>query len=116
MRHVGGNITAQLQLKTDAVKNEIGEKVPGWLTMHVLVGWLDLSAGDSKYTVYDAKIQESTHIFVCDYQALDSRIGAENSRMVIGDKRYDVMCIDNPMGMNRHLEIYLKFTGGQNGT
>lgn len=116
MKRIGGNITAQLQLKTGSTKNEIGEKVPQWETIHTLMGWLDLASGDSKYTTYDAKIQESTHIFVCDYQVLDSRITAESSRMIINGRRYDVMLIDNPMELNKHLEIYLKFTGGQNGT
>lgn len=110
---IGGNITGNLQLKTASMKNDIGESVPTWITIHALTGWIDLSSGDSKYASYDAKIQESTHIFVCDYVALDSRIKAENSRMVINSKNYDVMLIDNPMGMNKHLEIYLKFTGGQ---
>lgn len=113
MKHVGGNITAQLQLKTGSTKNEIGEKVPQWETIHTLTGWLDLSAGDSKYTTYNAKLQESTHVFICNYIALDPRIKAENSRIIVNDRRYDVMLIDNPMEMNKHLEIYLKFTGGQ---
>lgn len=113
MKHIGGNITAQLQLKTGAVKNEIGEKVPQWETKHNLVGWLDLSSGDSKYTNYDAKIQESTHIFICDYQALNAAIKAENSRMIINGRKYDVLLIDNPMELNYQLEFYLKFTGGQ---
>ena len=33
--------------------------------------------------------------------------------MVIGNAAYDIMLIDNPMGMNRQLEFYLKFTGGK---
>lgn len=113
MKQVGGNITAQLQLKTGSTKNEIGEKVPQWETIHTLAGWLDLSAGDSKYTTYNAKLQESTHVFICNYVALDPRVKAENSRIIVNNRRYDVMLIDNPMEMNKHLEIYLKFTGGQ---
>lgn len=109
---IGGNLTGQLQLKTGTTKNEIGESVPQFTTRHTLKGWLDFSSGDSKHSSYNAKIQESTHVFICDYVTIDSRITAENGRMIINGKKFDVMIIDNPMEMNQHLEIYLKFTGG----
>lgn len=111
---IGGNITAEIQVSA-ASKNEIGEAVKSWETVQRLKGWLDLSSGDSKYTAYNAKIQESTHIFVADYKQLDSRIRAENSRLVINGSVYDVMLIDDPMELHQQLEIYLKYTGGQNG-
>lgn len=109
---IGGNIQGLIQVSTTE-KNEIGEAVKSWADVQTIKGWLDLSSGDSKYTVYSAKVQESTHVFVADYVQLDSRITAENSRMVIGGKRYDVMLIDDPMEMHKQLEIYLKYTGGQ---
>ena len=108
----GGNIQGLIQVSTTE-KNEIGEAVKSWADVQTITGWLDLSSGDSKYTVYSAKVQESTHVFVADYVQLDNRITAENSRMVIGGKRYDVMLIDDPMEMHKQLEIYLKYTGGQ---
>lgn len=113
MKKMHGNITAQLQIKTASSKNEIGEKVPGWTTVNTLTGWFDLSAGDSKYQSYNAKIQESTHVFVADYVELDSNVTSENSRLIVGGKTYDIMLIDNPMGLNYQLEISLKYTGGQ---
>lgn len=113
MNGISGNLIGSLQLKTGTTKNEIGESIPQWSTIHNLTGWLDLSSGDSKYTSYDAKIQESTHIFICDFVQLDQRIKAENSRMIANGRVYDVMLIDNPMEMNEQLEIYLKYTGGQ---
>ena len=109
---IGGNIQGLIQVSTTE-KNEIGEAVKSWADVQTITGWLDLSSGDSKYTVYSAKVQESTHVFVADYVQLDSRITAENSRMVIGGKRYDVMLIDDPMEMHKQLEIYLNYTGGQ---
>jgi len=114
MKGIGGNITAIIQVYT-ATKNEIGENVQTWADAQTIKGWLDLQAGDSKYTSFNAKMQESTHVFIADYVVLDSRITAENSRMVINGKRYDVLLIDNPMelGSGSQLEIYLKFTGGQ---
>ena len=114
MKGIGGNINAIIQVYT-AAKNEIGENVQTWADVQTIKGWLDLQAGDSKYATFHAKIQESTHIFIADYVSLDSRIKAENSRMVINGNRYDILLIDNPMemGVGSQLEIYLKFTGGQ---
>ena len=112
MIKIGGNIIAQLQVKTTH-RNAIGEAVPTWETRHALTGFLDLANGDSQYTTYHAKMQESTHYFICDYVPLAKDILPETSRMLINGKTYDVMVIDNPMGMNYHLEIYLKYTGGQ---
>lgn len=109
---IGGNVTAEIQTSTTS-KNAIGEAVKAWQTVQSITGWLDLSAGDSKYTTYNAKMQESTHIFIADYVALDASIKAENSRMIVNGSRYDVMLIDDPMGLHKQLEIYLKYTGGQ---
>lgn len=113
MRGIGGNVTAVIQTATVA-ENSIGEHVRQWANAQTLKGWLDLSGGDSKYTNYSAKIQESTHVFVADYVPL-AGIEPENSRMVINGKVYDILLIDNPMemGSGSQLEIYLKFTGGQ---
>lgn len=112
MKGIGGNITAVIQTQTDTV-NAIGEQEEVWTDAQTLEGWLDLTSGDSKYQSFNAKIQESTHVFVSDYVALSSGIDAENSRMVINGKRYDIMLVDDPMEMHQQLEVYLKFTGGQ---
>ena len=114
MKRIGGNVIAKLEYRS-VKKNEIGEDVDVWQHGMSLVGWLDLVSGDSKYTTYNAKIQESTHIFIADFRQLGAERVAEISRMVIDGNNYDVMLIDNPMGMGKgsHFEIYLKFTGGQ---
>lgn len=114
MKGIGGNTTALIQVST-TVKNDIGERVKQWADAQSIKGWLDLQSGDSRYTTFHAKLQESTHIFIADYVALDSRITAETARMVINGKRYDILLIDNPMEMQEgsQWEFYLKFTGGQ---
>ena len=109
---IGGNITAIIQTSTVS-QNSIGEQVKSWTDKQSLKGWLDLQSGDSKYSSYNAKIQESTHIFIADYVPLALGITAETSRAIIDGKFYDIMLIDNPMEMNLQLEIYLKYTGGQ---
>lgn len=114
MKGIGGNINAVIQV-CNTTRNAIGEQVKEWRDVQTLRGWLDLSAGKSGYSSYHAKIQESTHIFVGDYVPLDSRITAENSRMVIKGKVYDIMLLDNPMELETcsQWEIYLKYTGGR---
>lgn len=114
MRGIGGNTDAIIQVSTSA-KNAIGEQVRTWENVQTLRGWLDLQSGDSRYRVYNAKVQESTHVFVCDYVQLDKRIKAETARLVHDGEAYDITLIDNPMqmGAGSQLEIYLKYTGGQ---
>jgi len=108
---IGGNVTATIQIQT-VTKNEIAEAVPTWQTVQTLWGWLDLMSGNAKIEAYSAKIQESTHIFIGDYVALDNRITSENSRMLVNGKVYQITLLDNPMELNRQWEIYLKYTGG----
>lgn len=114
MRGIGGNTTAEIQISSTA-KNYIGESVRAWVTVQTLKGWLDFSGGDSKYTTYSSKFQESTHIFIADYVPLRDDITPENSRFVIDGKTYDVMYFDNPMELKSgsQWEILLKYTGGQ---
>ena len=111
MRGIVGNIIGEIKINTPT-KNEIGENVPNWTTIQTIQGWLDYLTGETSRTNYNAKIQESTHVFVADYVALDPKIEAEKVIMVINNKSYDVTLIDNPMELNAQLEIYLKYVGG----
>ena len=118
---IGGNTLALLQVRSDGNKNAIGERVNSWIDKKTILGWLDLSTGDSNRSNFYAKIQESTHIFLCDYFDFDGSAGKQdnaeitsnNSRLVVNGKVYDVLLIDDPMGAHEHLEIYLKYVGGQ---
>lgn len=67
---VGGNIQGLLQVKKNGAKNAIGERKNTWVDCTSILGWLDLSTGDSKHTTFYAKVQESTHIFLCDFTNL----------------------------------------------
>lgn len=113
MRGIGGNITAEIQICT-SIKNEIGEGVQSWETVQSLLGYLDSTGGDSAYTTYNAKIQESTHVFVADYVPLNAKITAENSRFIVNGKIYDTKYFDNPMELKTgsQWEIFLKYVGG----
>lgn len=112
---IGGNIIALVQKKT-TIKNAIGEATSVWSTETNLHGWLDLASGDTRHTAYDAKLQESSHYFLCDYGQFApaaAELNEENSRLVIGKKVYEILMIDDPMGLHRHWEFYLKYVGGQ---
>lgn len=113
-----------LQVKEPADKNLVGEKSVSWIDVSSLNGFLDYMTGDANYTEYNTKIQESTHIFMCDFASLKNlsekwvwnpfsflfgvicqdeaepvtvNITSENARMVINGKVYDILLIDNPM-------------------
>ncbi|MCC8164498.1 MAG: hypothetical protein LIO86_15365 [Lachnospiraceae bacterium] len=113
MKKIGGNTAAVFQTKV-VTKNAIGEGVSVWADTLAVKGWLDLSGGDSKHTTFNAKIQESTHVWLMDYQALPDTVTEETAQMVIDGKTYEVLLIDDPMGMHEHFEVFLKYTGGQN--
>lgn len=110
---IKGNCTAEIQVST-VTQNSIGEQVRTWATVQTLKGWLDLSGGSTAYTTYNAKVQESTHVFIADFVKLDASIKAENSRLIVNGNIYDITLIDNPMQLENgsQIEIYLKYTGG----
>lgn len=105
---IGGNTEAVLQQNIGSQTNAIGERIPSWTDIFTMVGWLDLSSGDSRYT-YDAKLQESTHIFISDYYPIDRK--AHDKRLMVNGVIYEILLIDDPMELHQQLEIYLKFVG-----
>lgn len=105
---IGGNTEAILQKISGSATNSIGERIPELEDVQTFRGWLDLSTGDSKYT-HDAKLQESTHIFITDYTPIDRK--PNDKRLKVGGDVYDVLLIDDPMELHQQLEIYLKYVG-----
>jgi len=138
---IGGNTTALVQVKDEGTTNAIGEREHEWCDVVDLKGWLDLSGGQNNYSTFNAKIQESTHMFICGFHSCkdlskkwvwnpfnlvsgviksttqDEKVDvtSENGRMVIEGNIYDILLIDDPMNMHQHLEIYLKYVGGGQG-
>lgn len=112
---IGGNTKIIIQIKDGTTTDAIGKRIPNWLPVQELIGYVDMASGNSPLMTYDAKIVESTHVFLGDWVKLDERISAENSRVLDENGHiYDVQYIDDPMWLHKQLEIYLKFTGGQN--
>jgi hypothetical protein len=116
MANIGGNITGVILTKTASGKNEIGEAVLDWAEAFRWSGWLGLQSGDSKRSVYNAKIEESTHVFLCDYHAGIYGLADKDTRMLIKGNMYDVQLIDNPDEMDEQLEIYLRKVGASSGS
>jgi hypothetical protein len=115
MANIGGNITGIIQTKDSTGKNAIGEVEITWKDAFSQLGWLGMQSGDSKRNVYNAKIEESTHIFLCDFHAGIYDLADQDTRMIFKGNMYDVLLIDNPDEMDEQLEIYLKKVGGQYG-
>lgn len=106
---IGGNITAVLQTKT-TTKNAFGEKTETWSDLQLLKGFLDFTGGDgSCKSNFKGAVEETTHVFICDYDRITSEATPTQCRMVIDNKVYDVLMIDDPMQLNQHLEIMLKY-------
>lgn len=138
MANIGGNITGRIQIKTASSKNAIGEAVGTWEDAFSQKGWLGLQSGEQKRSTFNAKIEESTHVFLCDYhsgiyaltlpnvETESEYIGEDDCnvlhadkvsdcRMIIKGFVYDVTLIDNPDEMDEQLEIYLKRVGAWDG-
>ena len=114
MANIGGNITGRFQTCTTK-KNAIGESKKIWEDAVNQLGFLDLQSGDSKHSNFNAKIEESTHIFLCDFNPALYALADRDTRAIFKGFVYDVLLIDNPMEMNAQLEIYLKKVGAWNG-
>ena len=114
---IGGNITATIQVKSAGRKNEIGEVMTSYSDIGSVIGWLDFASGQNDVSEYHAKIQDTTHYFICDFTAWvtatqDVKVTPENTRMVIDGNAYQILLIDDPMNLHQHLEVFLQYVGG----
>jgi len=114
MANIGGNITAIIQTCA-VIENDIGEREKVWADAFSPVGWLGMQSGDSDYTKHKTKLEESTHVFLCDYHSGIYALQDQDTRMIIKGFVYDVLLIDNPDEMDEQLEIFLRRVGAWNG-
>ncbi len=114
MKTVKGNTLCVIQTVTSNSTNAIGEKETVWQNTHSFMGILSMQSSDSKYSTFNAKIEESSHVIVCDFDNEIFALKDKNTRIVANGRMYDVLYIDNPDELNIHLEIYLRYVGGQN--
>lgn len=108
---IKGNKTIKLYKKEDGEEeNEIGENILTNTLLYTIIGYLDYINGEVGKTNYIAPINESTHIFIADYQEITET--TDNLTAKIDGKEYEVKYIDDPMELHEQLEIYLKLLGG----
>ena len=106
---IGGNVDAIIQVETSS-KYAFGEIQNTYKDLTTVKGFLDYVGGDGSYkNNFKGELEETTHIFICDYENVASKATPTQSRMIIDDKIYDILYIDNPMNLNEHLEIMLKY-------
>ena len=106
---IGGNVEAIIQVETSS-KNAFGEVEKTYENLTTIKGFLDYASGDGSYkSNFKGELEETTHIFICDYDSATANAKPTQCKMIINDKTYDVLSIDNPMGLNEHLEIMLKY-------
>lgn len=115
MANIGGNIYGVIQVQDGTEKNAMGERVPVWRDAFRLLGWLGMQTNEQKRASFSAKIEESSHCFLCDYHAGAYALANQDCRMIIKGFMYDVLMIDNPDEMNEQLEISLRRVGAWNG-
>lgn len=108
MKKIGGNTDLILKVKSQ-VKNEIGEEVTTWTNYKTIRGFMDFMSESTGRTNFNSKIVESTHVFICDYVDINKNI--VDLQAYHNNKEYEITYIDNPMGLNYHLEIFLKYIG-----
>lgn len=108
---VGGNLTATVQIKT-LTENDIGEKVAEWVDyIESVRGWLDLSNGNSTNQSHKTKSEESTHVWLCDFDSRLRDLDITQCRFICRDRIYEIKHVDDPMEIHDHLEISLKLVG-----
>lgn len=116
MAHIEGTTKAWLQIRS-VEPDEYALDRAVWRNAFPkpLCGVLDLTGADVSHQTMK-RVEDADYIFLCDYTDLKvdgKRLSTENSRMLIGGEVYEVLLYDDPMQMHEHLEIYLKYVGGQ---
>ena len=76
-----------------------------WTPALTISGVLDLRKGDTT-EVANKQTVNSTHILLTDTHAIN-----EKQRILYDSKVYYVDYVDNPVNIDSHLEIYLRYEG-----
>lgn len=117
MSSIGGNTAAVIQIGTFE-NNDYGNDVVTWTEAfkEPVYGFLDMVNEGTNSRSLMHRVEDADYIFLCDYfvpVADGVRLTAENSRILIDGEVYEVKLYDNPMRLHEHMEIYLKYLGGQ---
>lgn len=116
MGHIEGNTKAYVQVR-DVGPDKYGVDREYWKYAfpEPLTGVLDLTSADTSRKLMK-RVENSDYIFLCDYFkpcAYGERLTTENSRILIDGEAYEVLLYDDVMRLHEHMEIYLRYLGGQ---
>lgn len=114
MSHIGGNIEAIVQVKEVAPDEYQADQVK-WNDAFSKCGFLDLLDEGTNFKMMH-RVEDSDYVFLCDYFVPEfegEKLTTENSRLLIDGEIYEVKLFDDVMRLHEHLEIYLKYVGGQ---
>ncbi|MCI9463374.1 MAG: hypothetical protein HFI48_05735 [Lachnospiraceae bacterium] len=115
MSHIGGNTDATVQIGMVQL-NDLGNEVTEWENAFPIKGFLDLANEGTNSHNLMHRVEDADYIFLCNYFAPvvgKVKLTAENSRLIIAGEVYEVKVYDDPMNLHEHMEIYLKYMGGQ---
>lgn len=92
--------------RVTTVSNGFGGYTESWAT-HIedYPGIIDQLNGN-EFVKADKTFPGSTHILIGEIADI-----TENDRVIVGNKHYDIKNVDNPMNLDRHLEILLEYKG-----
>ncbi len=114
MGHINGNTKAVVQIR-EVETDEYKADRTRWKDAFSVKGTLDLLDGGVNLKMM-SRTEDADYIFICDYflpAYNGEKLTAENSRLLIEGEVYEVKLFDDPMRLHEHLEIYLKYLGGQ---
>lgn len=89
--------------KRSVETNEYGNNIYSWIDIGEIRGYLDFIT-IRKGQIAQKFVEDSTHVFITE-DIVDLEQG---DRLVINGKTYEINYVDNPLNLNRHLEIELK--------
>lgn len=95
------------------VDDGIGGFTESWGVYKAVEGYLDLLQGTDLNNAQNAFTQESTHVLV-----IPSYVGGITDAMRVVDesgKFYEITFADDPVNINHHIELYLKYGGVMDG-
>lgn len=116
MKKVGGNTRGTLRrikFKTNNLGINEADETDTGNSICDLNGHLDLLTGGAKLTASTKILEESTHVFVCEYIDLVGKYDLdihsyEGLVLSVNGINHKVTYIDDPMWLHAHLEVFLK--------
>lgn len=109
---IGGNVTAKVVKATKTTDKRGIASQSGSETLLSVFGWLDYQSGQDSHLTYNAELADTTHLFLCDYDKKYAELRKQKGlSLEIDGDRYEVLYIDDPMGLHQHLETFLRRVG-----